>query len=214
MRRIFSQSMLVSSTRVRFFAASSAALNPLSSRRRNELGSLSESSDGFTRVRDDYDDLYDSSLRDLSPASVLRTIRQDPGKTSSYYAKQYFGGEDKTVQLNHVLHTELKKFGKVDIRYVKVGAANDAENANPRLVIPNPNSLEAGTEAVWVPRRRFTGRHHQVHPHRPELEDLSLLENFVPEIPDFLKGNVLPQPPKIPSISGSNNDGDIVRGQL
>eukprot|EP00796_Vickermania_ingenoplastis_P006636 gene6636-4755_t len=96
-----------------------------------------------------------SSLRPLSAASLLHTIRGDPGMTSQYYANRYFG-PDRLREVDHLAWQELKKHGKVTLDRI------DGPEAPPR----------------WVPIFQNPRRHH-VQRHNPEDEDLSVLQRPV-----------------------------------
>ena len=51
----------------------------------------------------------------MDPKTVLAVIRHDPGMTSSYYAKKYFGCAHR-ADLNMILWGRLKKLGDVQVR--------------------------------------------------------------------------------------------------
>eukprot|EP00758_Cryptobia_borreli_P003672 Tbor_TRINITY_DN3904_c0_g1::TRINITY_DN3904_c0_g1_i1::g.714::m.714 len=106
-------------------------------------------------------------VRNLTPGSVLYTIRHDPGMTVSYYCRRYFGGDtpENISTLNHILWSQLKKYGKT---YVQRGA----------------KSMDTA-ECTWHPMQKTYGRITQVRQHRPEDEDLSFLKDYVPPVPKF-----------------------------
>ncbi|KAK7202299.1 hypothetical protein NESM_000301800 [Novymonas esmeraldas] len=98
--------------------------------------------------------------RPLTAASLLQTVRSDPGMTTVYYANRYFGKEN-VMQLNHLLWSVLKRNGKVDI-----DRAGGAADAAPR----------------WQPLFA-TPRKHIVRHHNADDEDLSLLRHAPPAAP-------------------------------
>lgn len=97
-----------------------------------------------------------AATRALTPGNVLKTVRNDPGMTSTYYANRYFGKENVMV-VNHVLWSVLKRSGRVDMDRA------DGADAPPR----------------WYPLFANPRRHHVCH-HNAEEEDLSLLRQPAP----------------------------------
>ncbi|KPI89362.1 hypothetical protein ABL78_1488 [Leptomonas seymouri] len=97
-----------------------------------------------------------AAARQLTPGSLLTTIRNDPGMTAVYYANRYYGKEN-VMQLNHMLWGVLKLGGKVDIDRA------DGADEPPR----------------WYPLFA-TPRRHYVRHHNADEEDLSLLRQPPP----------------------------------
>lgn len=92
-----------------------------------------------------------SLSRPLTPATLLHTVRSNPGMTTQYYANRYFGVK-KQMEVECIMWKELKKHGKVVLDRI------DGPQAPPRW---NP--------LYYYPRR------HKVLRHCDEDEDLSVL---------------------------------------
>jgi hypothetical protein len=89
----------------------------------------------------------------LSPSSLIRAVQGDPGKTAAYYATRYFGKEQEP-EVNHLLWTQIKRFGLVQVE------RPDGPNGS----------------AIWVPTYRPKNVS-KVFRHNPDDEDLSVLRH-------------------------------------
>ncbi|KAG8347733.1 hypothetical protein ERJ75_000050200 [Trypanosoma vivax] len=90
---------------------------------------------------------------------LLDTVRRDPGMTALYYANRYFG-KDRLMEVTRVLWGELKLHGQVTIDRI------DGPEEPPR----------------WYPVFSMPQKLHRIRLHRPEEEDLSVLQRE-PETP-------------------------------
>lgn len=90
--------------------------------------------------------------RTLNASEILAVVQEDRGETAAYYAKRYFGPKTER-QVQHLLWTDLKKNGHVDI----IRADMDAP---PR----------------WFPTANFAPKAPRVLKYRAEDYDLSVLK--------------------------------------
>lgn len=131
-----------------------------------------------------------SSTRALTPAALLKTVRSDPGMTAAYYANRYFGME-KTMNVTHVLWSQLKRHGKVTLE------RSDGSEHPPR----------------WYPIFE-SPKLHEVHWHNPEDEDLSILkEAAMADGGDSGSSGGAPAAPQAPPVPGPNggHEADALR---
>lgn len=76
------------------------------------------------------------AFRALDAAALLTVVQQDSGETAKYYAVRYFGAAtEKRVQ--HLLWSDLKKHGHVDM------TRSETQADEPRWFIPSHVSRRA-----------------------------------------------------------------------
>ncbi|ORC85538.1 uncharacterized protein TM35_000341500 [Trypanosoma theileri] len=98
----------------------------------------------------------DRTARALTLPLLLDTVRRDPGMTAVYYANRYFGRE-RQMEVTRLLWGELKLYGQVIIDRI------DGPEEPPR----------------WYPVFSLPRKMHKIRRHRPEEEDLSVLQQGI-----------------------------------
>lgn len=127
-------------------------------------------------------------FRSLTPATLLHTVKNNPGMTAKYYAKRYFG--DETLpKITSMLWCQLKKFGHVSV--VRCSSQNEDETA------------------TWYPNDWCGYNIPRVKRYDPSDYDLSWLKRDAPQAPP----DETPAPP-MPVSPSSNLFIDAVEQNL